>query len=174
MFLLKNPVDVSTHARSLPDMDLMDALSPARVRVLSAGTKLSALRELIDLMSSTGAVSDGSELERLILEREALMSTGIGLGIAVPHARLPEIQTSVIALGTSPGGIQDYESIDGSTVRIVAMIVTGTQRQREYIELLSSLARLFKDESARERVLQARDSSQLWAALKHEKAGLLA
>jgi mannitol/fructose-specific phosphotransferase system IIA component (Ntr-type) len=155
-------------------MDLMDALAPERVKVLEAGSKQDALTELISLLATAGAVSDSTELARLIQEREALMSTGIGLGIAVPHARLPQVNSSVIALGTSPDGLQDYESIDGSTVHIVAMIVTGTQRQREYIELLSSLARLFKEESARDRVLSARNASELWESLKHEKAGLLA
>lgn len=154
-------------------MDLMDALAPERVKVLDGRSKHDALKELIALLMSAGAISDGTELERLIQEREALMSTGIGLGIAVPHARLPQINSSVIALGTSPEGIPDYESIDGSTVHIVAMIVTGTQRQREYIELLSSLARLFKEESTRDRVLSARNSKELWETLKHEKSGLL-
>jgi PTS system nitrogen regulatory IIA component len=152
-------------------MDLMDALAPERAKVLDGRSKHDALKELIALLVSTGAISDGTELERLIQEREALMSTGIGLGIAVPHARLPQINSSVIALGTSPEGIPDYESIDGSTVHIVAMIVTGTQRQREYIELLSSLARLFKEESTRDRVLSARNSKELWETLKHEKSG---
>jgi nitrogen PTS system EIIA component len=155
-------------------MDLMDALAPDRVKVLTAGSKQAALQELISLLVSVGAVQDGTELVRLIQERESLMSTGIGLGIAVPHARLPQVSASVVALGTSPEGIQDYESIDGSTVHIVAMIVTGTQRQREYIELLSSLARLFKEESTRDRVLSARNEAGLWEALKHERAGLLA
>jgi len=155
-------------------MDLMDALAPDRVKVLTAGSKQDALQELITLLVSVGAVQDGVELVRLIQERESLMSTGIGLGIAVPHARLPQVSASVVALGTSPEGIQDYESIDGSTVHIVAMIVTGTQRQREYIELLSSLARLFKEESTRDRVLSARNEAGLWEALKHERAGLLA
>jgi PTS system nitrogen regulatory IIA component len=154
-------------------MDLMDALASERVKVLDGRSKHDALNELISLLVSAGAISDGMELERLIQEREALMSTGIGLGIAVPHARLPQINSSVIALGTSPEGIPDYESIDGSTVHIVAMIVTGTQRQREYIELLSSLARLFKEESTRDRVLSARNSKELWETLKHEKSGLL-
>jgi len=152
----------------------MDALASERVKVLEARSKQEALLELISLLTGAGVIADGAELERLIQEREALMSTGIGLGIAVPHARLPQVNSSVIALGTSPEGIPDYESIDGSTVHIVAMIVTGTQRQREYIELLSSLARLFKEESARDRVLSSRTSAELWETLKHEKAGLLA
>ncbi|NLP06473.1 PTS sugar transporter subunit IIA [Candidatus Fermentibacteria bacterium] len=154
-------------------MEIMDALAPERVKILSSRTKQDALRELIRLLADSGTISDSQELERLIMEREALMSTGIGLGIAVPHARLPEVQVSVIAFGTVREGIPDYESIDGSSVRIVCMIITGTQRQREYIELLSSLARVFKDESARERVLQARTSSELWAALRHEISGTL-
>lgn len=154
-------------------MNLFDVMSPERVRVLETGTKSGVLKELTELMALTGVVPDAAELERLILERESLMSTGIGLGIAVPHARMSGLSTSRIAFGTSPDGIPDYESIDGSPVRIVAMIITGTQRQREYIELLSSLARLFKDESARERVLSARTSRELWETLQHEKAGLL-
>jgi len=155
-------------------MDLMDALAPERGKVLEAGTKHEALSEMISLLVESGVVQDGRELDGLIHEREALMSTGIGLGIAVPHARLQDVGSSIIALGTSPEGLGDYESIDGSVVHIVAMIVTGTQRQREYIELLSSLARLFKEEPARERVLTARNAKELWEILKHEKSGLLA
>jgi len=155
-------------------MNLFDVMSPERVRLLGSGSKSGALKELTDLLAATGVVADPGELERLILERESLMSTGIGLGIAVPHARISGLSTSCIAFGTRPEGIPDYESIDGSPVRIVAMIITGTQRQREYIELLSSLARLFKDESARERVLSARTSKELWETLMHERSGLLA
>lgn len=155
-------------------MNLFDVMSPERVRILGSGTKSGALKELTDLLAATGVVTDPGELERLILERESLMSTGIGLGIAVPHARISGLSTSCIAFGIRPEGIPDYESIDGSPVRIVAMIITGTQRQREYIELLSSLARLFKDESARERVLSARTTKELWETLMHERSGLLA
>jgi mannitol/fructose-specific phosphotransferase system IIA component (Ntr-type) len=155
-------------------MDLFDVVSADRTRLLEGRTKQAVLSELVGLLVDTGVVPDGSELERLINEREALMSTGIGLGIAVPHARIQGLPVSCIAFGTSPDGIQDYESIDGSPVRIVSMIITGTQRQREYIELLSSLARLFKDEAVRERVLSARSSGELWDILVHERAGLLA
>ncbi len=154
-------------------MDLFDVMSPERVRILEGGSKSAVLAEMTSMLAATGAVPSGAELERLIQEREALMSTGIGLGIAVPHARIQGLQVSCIALGTSPEGIPDYESIDGSPVRIVAMIITGTQRQREYIELLSSLARLFKDEAVRERVLSARTSKELWEILMHERSGLL-
>ncbi len=155
-------------------MNLFDVISPERVMILESASKAGVLRELTNLLTATGIVANPGELERLILEREALMSTGIGLGIAVPHARIAGLSTSCIAFGISPEGIRDYESIDGSPVRIVAMIITGTQRQREYIELLSSLARLFKDESTRERVLSARTTKELWETLMHEQSGLLA
>lgn len=67
-------------------MNLFDVISPERVMILESASKAGVLRELTNLLTATGIVANPGELERLILEREALMSTGIGLGIAVPHA----------------------------------------------------------------------------------------
>ena len=81
------------------------------------------------------------------------MSTGIGLGVAIPHVRLASLNALVMAAAVVKHGIEDYVSIDGQPVRLIFMIAAGHHQHGEYLRLLSSLAHLVKGERMRQRLV---------------------
>lgn len=104
-------------------------------------------------------------LQKEIFERESLMSTGIGKGIAVPHARLKEIDKTLIYVAKLTSPI-NFNSIDHLPVRIIFLIITplDTQRQ-EYLNILSTIVVRFKDPKIRRRLLGATTPQKIYEIL---------
>jgi mannitol/fructose-specific phosphotransferase system IIA component (Ntr-type) len=75
-----------------------------------------------------------------VLAREAIMPTGVGLGIAIPHARLPGLAAPVVALGLSNAGV-DFGAPDGELARLIVLVVTPEHDDLIQIELLAEIAR---------------------------------
>lgn len=119
---------------------LQKALSPERVAYLPADTKEAALRALVELLATSPAIADKDELREAVFEREKLMSTGIGLGLAVPHVRLGSVTELVMAVGISERGIADYESLDDRPVRLVFLIAAPAGQHAAYLRLLSAIS----------------------------------
>jgi len=138
-----------------PTIAIEDVLSPSRVLFLDVERKEHVLDALVDCLAQTPETPDREELASAIRHREELMSTGIGLGVAIPHVRLPALTTAVMAAAVSACDIGDYDSIDGQAVRLVFMIAAGQHQHAEYLRLLSRLASLVKDERMRQRLLDA-------------------
>ena len=120
-------------------------LTEKNICILKSKKKKEILEELIENLAESGKIENEKKLKDAIFYREKLMSTGIGLGIAVPHVRIEGIEKPVMALGIKHAGIPDYESIDGEVIRIVVMIVAGKEQHREYIKLLSLVVSALKN-----------------------------
>ncbi|HID55686.1 TPA: PTS sugar transporter subunit IIA, partial [Candidatus Poribacteria bacterium] len=114
---------------------LVELISPDRIVTLKSKTKEEALRELVEVISRSPRVRDKEELLKAILDREKIMSTGIGLGIAVPHAKLDSISDFVIAMGISKEGIE-FNALDDKPVYIIVMIA-GPNQQTMYLRTLA-------------------------------------
>ncbi len=147
-------------------MKIEDVLEEKLVCMLKSGTKKESILELLSLLKSSGKIKDAAALEANILHREKLMSTGIGLGLAVPHTRMEGVSSPVLAAGVSLSGIKDYESIDGENVRIVVLIVCGSKQHKEYISLLSSVVNRLKDKGAKEGLFSAKSGPDVFKILK--------
>lgn len=127
-------------------------LDPSRVIQLTATTKDGALVELVDSVAQAPEVADRDALLEAVRNREKLLSTGIGLGIAIPHARIESVSGFVVAVGRRPAGIE-FGSIDGKPVTIVVLIVGPKDAQKPYLELLAQLSKRLKLEEVRRRVV---------------------
>jgi PTS system nitrogen regulatory IIA component len=136
--------------------------------ILRSSTKTEALIELIELVRSAGLVESVENLKREIFYREQLMSTGIGLGLGVPHVRHPDIRSPVLVVGVQRAGISDYASIDDEPVRIVVMILVPEHQHKEHIRLLSLVVRRLKQDAVRDRLLAAADAGQIHSILAAE------
>jgi len=104
-------------------------------------------------------------LTQAIWERERLMSTGIGLGLAVPHVRLPSVSGVVMAVGISDQDIVDYESLDGHPVRAIFMIAARADQHATYLRLLSLVSAKMKDADLRQTLLALRDPTAFYSLL---------
>jgi len=137
-------------------------LKPESVKLLQSEHKWVALEELADLIIQTGRMKSKEELMHALHQREDLMSTGIGWGIAVPHVRLTSVKSPVMALGVSRKGIIDYDSLDGLPVHYIIMIAAGRDQHAEYIRLLSLVSARMKDESVVKALLTA-EEHEIWS-----------
>jgi mannitol/fructose-specific phosphotransferase system IIA component (Ntr-type) len=117
---------------------------PAHVTArLTATTKDAAVRELAALFAASGALSK-SKAESLadeVLEREGEGTTGIGSGVAVPHAKTALVKDLLVAVGLSKEGI-DFSSVDGDPVHVVFLIASPTDAATEYLALMKWLVGL--------------------------------
>jgi mannitol/fructose-specific phosphotransferase system IIA component (Ntr-type) len=137
-------------------MDLRQHLMPDRVVDLKATDKDGALVELVSAVATSESVEDEDALLQAVRDRELLLSTGIGLGIAIPHARIPSVREFVVAVGRHDAGI-DFGSIDGKPVRIVVLIAGPQDAQKPYLELLAQISKRLKLEAVREQVIAETD-----------------
>jgi PTS system fructose-specific IIC component len=119
--------------------------------------------------ASLSAHVERDALARAVLARERIMPTGVGFGVAIPHARLPGLQRAVIALGLVPAGV-DFGAPDGEPARIVALVVTPEKDDGLQLEVLADLARTLSDEATRGRVLAATSWAALLDALRPRRA----
>ena len=94
---------------------------------------------------------DVATISHAVRQRERLMSTGIGRGLAVPHARLPELTEPVVVVGLSPGGV-DFDSPDGLPAQVICLILTPVQDDGAQLEILADIASTFKIKEIREKV----------------------
>ena len=146
-------------------ISLEGIIAPERVVILQATEKEAAIGELVGVIGSSKNVGDSEALLEAILDRERIMSTGIGLGIAIPHAKIPTVDDFVVALGKSPGGIE-FHSLDGKPVHFVVMIAGPDQQQERYLQLLARITLKLKDASVRRAMEEATSAEGILAALK--------
>jgi PTS system nitrogen regulatory IIA component len=147
------------------ELILSDVLTPQRVLILESATKIEALRALADSLGTAPQIQDRDALLQGILYREELMSTGIGMGIAVPHVRLASITGPVMSAGICRTPLVDYESLDGVPVRLIFMIAAGQHQHAEYLRLLSSLSLRLKSEKLRDALISAPDTMSFYNTL---------
>lgn len=120
-----------------------DHLAPERVTDLRSRTKEAALLELVETLRSVPEIRDPDLVLDAVREREKVLSTGIGLGVAVPHAKFPGLTEFVLAYGRSREGI-DFGSIDDRPVHHVILIVGPADRQPRYLQFLASVTLALK------------------------------
>lgn len=150
-----------------PGTRLLDeALSPDRVFLTRAVNKADLIHFLVDALAASGEVQDVEMLRSAIFTRENLMSTGIGLGIGVPHARISSVRRMVMAAAINAPPLRDYESIDGQPVEIVFLVAGRPDQQSNYVRLLASLSKLMKDPARRKAVLQSQTPADAYEQLR--------
>jgi fructose PTS system EIIBC or EIIC component len=132
----------------LSDLIVADAIVPH----ISADTRDGAITELIAALDSVGAIPAGgsADIAAAILAREAQATTGIGHGIAFPHARIKSVKKAVAVLGLRPEGI-DFKSLDGAPVDMVLLLLSSSEDADEHLEAMETIFRhvhrqAFRDE----------------------------
>ncbi|GAB4371922.1 MAG: PTS sugar transporter subunit IIA [Spirochaetales bacterium] len=143
-------------------------LSENRVVFLDATSKTEALRQMVSCLEDCMPAFDAEDLLSRLLERERLMSTGIGLGIGVPHLRYKGVKEPCIVVGIQPKGIGDYESLDGEIVKILLLILVDAGQHREYLRILSGLVKTLKKAGVREALLAASNPEEVVSILRRE------
>jgi len=119
-----------------------------------------AIRELVQLMENAEGMVDFERFLEDVFERERLGTTGIGDGIAIPHARTDAVDQLVIAIGRSARGVE-FESLDGKKVKLLFLMGTPRGSVSHYLKILAQLTRLLKEDTFRDKLLEARDKERV-------------
>lgn len=141
-------------------LSLRDHLDPSRVVDLDASNKADALAALVACAATSTHIGDAAQLLTAVRDREQLLSTGIGLGIAIPHARIPSVGAFVVAVGRHHAGLP-FDSIDSKPVHILVLIAGPQDAKKNYLELLAQISRRLKQEDVRHEILAARDPAEV-------------
>ncbi len=144
-------------------IEIAQLLTPRAVRVhLPGGTKDEVLNALVDVLAGDPSVLDLEGLRRAVLAREAMMSTGVGKGLALPHAKTSAVSGMVAAFATTAQPI-DYNAIDDAPVRLLFLLVGRDRDTSEHIKTMSRVSRLMNDAAFRALLLDARDPETIAA-----------
>lgn len=131
---------------------------------LDATSKQQVLEELTGQLEQAGKLVDRQAFLKDILTRENQSTTGIGEGIAIPHAKSVAVDAPAIAFGRSEHGL-DYESLDGQPAHLFFMIAATEGANDDHLEALSRLATFLMDEKFRSRILAASSKQQVLQAI---------
>lgn len=147
-------------------MRLSELLNSKAVTLkLNARTKREALVELVGVLESAhGFKSQGEILDR-VMRREAMMTTGIGNGVAIPHGKARSVDRMAAACAVVPEGL-DFESEDGQPVFLLVLFVSPENAATLHVRVLANLSRLLKEESVRKSLREARSPEAFLAALQ--------
>ena len=130
-------------------MELSEILDLKCVKVpLKAVEKYQAIAELIDLLSQADYIDNYQEVLKAVVEREAVRSTGVGQGFAIPHAKTDAIKKIVMAIGQTESPI-DFESIDGQPVRMIILLISPSSQTGPHIQTLAKISRIMTDSEFR-------------------------
>lgn len=148
-------------------VNLADLLSEENVAILTSSDKDGAIRELAALLVKSGKVNDAGKFVAALFEREEIMSTGIGLEIAIPHVHSPSVEKMSAAVGISKDGIE-WESLDGAPAKVIFMIAAPEDVRKHYLKVLARATFVLRHQDFRDALLKAGDAKAIYDLLiKH-------
>ena len=157
----------------VPNAWISNLLTPALVvPALAATTKADVLETLATLIGRARPDIDLRLLASLLHDRERQSTTALEHGVAVPHARLPELGAPVAALGRSSAGVA-YGASDGRPTQLFLLIVVAAEQPGSHLKMLANAARLLGDPGCRSRLLEARSADAMLATLREQEVRAL-
>jgi PTS system nitrogen regulatory IIA component len=126
--------------------------------------KKGILEELVAPVAKVANVSEEG-LVKVLLDRERLGSTGIGGGVGIPHGKLKNLENIVLGFGLSKQGV-DFESMDGKPTQVFFLLVTPENSTGLHLKMLARISRLLKDESFKERLINASSQDDILAIIQ--------
>jgi PTS system nitrogen regulatory IIA component len=143
---------------------IADLLNPVRIDLDCQISSKKRLMEHVASMLTRETHADEESVFRVLIERERLGSTGVGQGVALPHGRLAEIDDAILALAILSSPL-DYQSPDRQDVQIVVGLLVPENANEVHLQILARLAELLNQSALRDRLLQAKDKNDIFAAL---------
>lgn len=148
---------------------LLDILTPECIKVpLEATEKKAAIDELVDLLAENGKVKNPEAIKKSVWEREQTKSTGIGLGLAIPHGKAPQEENIAMAIGSLAEPIE-FGSVDKKPVRLIVLIVSPPGKTTDHIQVLARISRVMTDDEFRNNVYNAESAQELYELIKNKE-----
>ena len=151
-------------------MKLSELLSPERIRIpLRSETKEDVLRELVSLLPDRKDPEIREQLLQSVLDRESRMSTGIGMGVAIPHGKSDLVDGMEMTFGISAAPL-DYQSLDGEPVKLFFLLISPHDHAGPHIKTLAQISRTLLSENLRERLAQSAAPEDVLSILREQEA----
>ena len=148
-------------------MLLTDLLTVARIRIpLEGDTKDELLEELVSILVVTDGIEDQQSVLVAVRERESILSTGIGHGVAIPHGKSAAVPELRMAAGIASAPV-DFDALDGQPVSLFFLLVGPESAAGPHIKALSRISRLVRRDDVRERLIASPTADEFMQTLRH-------
>jgi len=150
-------------------MKICDILSVKHIKAeIESTEKEKVIEELVDLFTDDEKVKNIDDVKESVLEREKIMSTGVGKGFAIPHAKTSSVKGIVASFGKSNNPL-DFNALDGEPVNLVFVLVGQDNMVGPHIKLLSRISRMMNKDEFREALLNAKTSQEIFEIFDEEE-----
>ncbi len=134
---------------------LRKLLQPELIRMqLQASTKEEIIREMVGILDEAGLLKNRAAAEKVVLNREAIMSTGMESGIAIPHGKTDTVDSLIVAMALKPEGV-DFDCADGQQANILILTLSPSSRSGPHIRFMAEISNLLRNDQLRENILAA-------------------
>lgn len=144
--------------------NITDIIDKEAIAILENATHEQVIDKLLDLIKTSKKITNHAKLKELILERENIISTGIGVGLAIPHTRRNIIKDFVASAVLIKNGCE-WDSIDNKPVHFAILIVSPQDTHKEYLRILANSVLIWKDEEKRSKILHAKNETEIYGGL---------
>lgn len=150
-------------------MKISDFLSGGKIIAeLKGNTKEDIINELINLYADDEKVVDIEKVRKAVVDREKIMSTGVGKGFAIPHAKTNDVNDIIAAFGKLKEPV-NFDSLDKEPVNLVMLLVAKENQVGIHIKLLSRISRMINNEDFREALINAETESEILSVFEEEE-----
>lgn len=150
-------------------MNLTDLLSPNVIKIpLEETEKKQIIREMVDILHDTGSLKNRDDVLEAVYERERVMSTGVGDGVAIPHAKTDGVDKLIAAFGVTKQPV-DFQSIDNKPVRIIFLLLGPPDLTSPQLKALSRISRLMHRAELRNELIAAHNGESVIKSMAKEE-----
>ena len=147
-------------------MNLLDILSlESTIIDLKGESKEDIIAELVNSLPASDAITDRDQVLQAVLDREKIMSTGIGDGIAIPHGKSAAVTELVAAMGTQRRGV-DFDALDGEPAFVFFLLVSPANVSGPHIKALARISRLLKNDEFKKKLIEADSAEEIIATIE--------
>lgn len=143
------------------DVKLAHYIHQGAVLLLPSLQRDEAIGALCDALVQQGILGQKRAFFDSVLHREKIVSTGVGLGVAIPHAKTNFIEDFFIALGVVQGEGIAWDALDNKPVHLILLIGGPERAQNQYLHILSRLTEIIRDENLRKSIIEAKDTQEV-------------
>jgi len=153
-------------------MNIRDILNKNRILTeFKSTSKEDIINEMIDSLKEDESVINLEKVRQVVIEREKIMSTGIGNGFAIPHGKTDGVKEIVAVFGKLKEPI-DFDSVDGKPVNMIFLMVGREDAVGEHIKMLSRISRIMNKEEVHNKLLQAETADEILEIFEQEERNL--
>ncbi len=135
---------------------------------LEADSRKEVFEKLVDMLYQAGKIDSSEEAMEAITEREEILSTGIGNGVAIPHAKCPSVDSLVAAFGRVKEGV-DFKSLDGKPAYLIFLLISPENEAGVHVRALARISRMLKNTEFRNRLLEEDSTTQIIDIIREQE-----